>query len=103
SESTPAIPFALSTSDSLKVQASEGVPTVNTGASSIAFITAAESITLFTSEAPGILVTLTVTDTFTVQIAPLGFGEDISIFGFVPQQFVSLSVVDTCVVQVITP
>ena len=90
--------------DSLRLVASDATPTVNTGGSSIASISATESLTLgLTDGPPPEFASILASDTCAVVVAFAGFGEDLSIFAFTPQQFVSVSVVDTCVVEVLTP
>lgn len=104
SDATPAVPVTIRTSDSCTIQASDATPTLNTGGSSIANIAASDSITCgLTDGAPPEFAALVASDSISVTIDFGIFGEETSIFAFTPQQFVQVSVIDSCKVQVLTP
>lgn len=104
SDTGPAVPpVAIPASDSLVVQAGEGAPSLDATVASTQFVTASEVLTLRLSDLHSISSLATsVTDVATVGSTTPGFGEDVSIFAFTPQQFVAFSVTDMCVVQVLT-
>jgi hypothetical protein len=102
-DASPAMPLLIPVNDSLQAVATEGVPTLDTDIASTAFVTATESVRTGLTDTPSSSVLATsASDTVAFRIPDVGIYEDVYIFGSVPQQFVSVSVVDACVVQVTT-
>ena len=103
-DASPIVPLLIPVTDSLRAVATEGVPTVNTSLAGTAFLSVAESLACSVSDGtPASWLSTMASDVLAYEIEHVGFGEDVSIFGFTPQQFVNVSVVDTCVVEVQTP
>lgn len=101
SDGQESIPSIIQTVESCSVACSE-VATVNTSVSSVQFIAALDSCVAGISEAPSSSIGLSPFDSISTSIDAGIFGEETSIFGFTPQQFVTVSVIDTCVVEVLT-
>ena len=103
-DDSPIVPLLIPVTDSLRAVATEGVPTVNTSLAGTAFLSVTESLACPVSDGtPASWLSTMASDVLAYEIEHVGFGEDVSIFGFTPQQFVNVSVVDTCVVEVETP